>query len=337
MRQVGLRIALVLGSLLLSLLVAEGVLRLSGFHYEIAPDRVEFGAPNPKIMKRHRSDPDLFWVDREYPARLAKLRHHRPEIVFQGDSVTALGDYPQRLVERLEEDAEREIVGVSLAVTGWSSFQGLRQLELHVVPQRPSVVTILFGWNDHWIGFGVEDEEIHDLVSVLSPFRQLRLSHLVFRAWLGARSRDRDEWPLRVPPDRFRANLSRMVAIAREHGIVPVLITAPSAHEVGREPRHLAARWIRDLRELVPLHQSYVEIVREVAASEGAPLCDAAAHFDTLSAEARRTRYFMGDGFHLLPEGHERMAAFLLECFESERELASVLERWRRGGDGAHP
>jgi hypothetical protein len=45
--------------------------------------------------------------------------------------------------------------GVKLAVGGWASEQGLRQFRRDVLPLHPRVVmTIYYGWNDHWIAFG---------------------------------------------------------------------------------------------------------------------------------------------------------------------------------------
>jgi hypothetical protein len=116
-----------------------------------------------------------------------------------------------------------------------------------------------------------------------------------------------------------------MAALARGAGSVPVLVTAPTSHRPGAEPAQLSPRWIEDLSRLVPLHRRYVEIVREVAASEGAVLCDLAARFDALDA-AERARDFAADGIHLSLAGDQRAAAWLQDCFEAHASLRALWE-----------
>ena len=128
------------------------------------------------------------------------------------------------LLERLRADhPEREITGLKLAVGGWSSFQGLQQMKRDVVPLRPRVVTVYYGWNDHWIGYGVEDEEVYRLTRwPPAGLRELRLAQLIFKgrmAWAARRSGDP---PKRVSASDFRRNLEEIVALARRHDILPV-------------------------------------------------------------------------------------------------------------------
>jgi lysophospholipase L1-like esterase len=74
---------------------------------------------------------------------------------------------------------------------------------------------------------------------------------------------------------------------------------------------------------LIPLHQAYVEVVRETAAESGAPLCDLAARAEALPW-AQRTALFSGDGIHLSPQGDAAVAQWLFECLEHE-ELWPIL------------
>ena len=49
----------------------EGVLRAIDFSFSFAPERVEFGWPNPRYLtKRFERDPDVFWVTKDYSTRL---------------------------------------------------------------------------------------------------------------------------------------------------------------------------------------------------------------------------------------------------------------------------
>jgi len=326
MRQLAVKIGLLAVSVLAALALAEGILRATGFAFDIAPEAVEFGWPDPVVLEEHYAgDPDVFWVLKDYDLRLRRHAPRAPDIVFMGDSCTEFSEYPRLLLERLSADPpEREIVGLKLAVGGWSSFQGLQQMKRDVVPLRPRVVTLYYGWNDHWIGFGVEDKEVHRLTRwPLAGFREARLAQLIFKGRLALLARRSGDPPKRVTASDFRGNLGQIVALARQHGIVPVLLTAPTSHRSGSEPARLGERWLTDRRELVPLHRAYVAIVREVAESERAILCDLAAKFDEVPGE-QRGDYFWDDGIHLSWKGTLKVSELLYECFREVKELRSI-------------
>jgi hypothetical protein len=193
------------------------------------------------------------------------------------------------------------------------------------------VVTVHYGWNDHWMGFGIEDSEVGKLRSPLvSLLERSRVFQLGMKARVLALRGGRVN-PLRVPPSDFRDNLRQIVATARAHDITAVLLTAPTSHRKGHEPRRLMLRQIEDLDQLVPLHQRYVEIVREVAEETGAPLCDLERDFAALP-EPELARFFDADGIHLTKgagEGYDRLAGFLFDCFERERLLGRLVEAER--------
>lgn len=305
----------------------EGVLRAIDFSFSFAPERVEFGWPNPRYLtERFERDPDLFWVTKDYSARLDRVADRKPDIIFLGDSTTELGLYPDEFIRdaNLRHPA-RTIRGEQLGVSGWSTYQGAAQLERDITALKPRFVTIYFGWNDHWIGFAVEDKDIHAISrSPLASIRWLRVGQLLTKAHYAWRTRGRDLVEQRVAPDDFAANLRRIIRIARDHQIIPVLLTAPTSHRRGHEPAYLGQRWLRDLSQLVPLHQRYVELVRSVARANDAPLCDLALDFEAVPAQTLRDEYFMSDGIHFQPAGDTRLAEFLLDCFESRLELRAL-------------
>jgi lysophospholipase L1-like esterase len=305
----------------------EGILRAIDFSFSFAPEHVEFGWPNPRYLtERFDRDPDLFWVTKHYATRLEEVADRAPDIVFLGDSTTEMGLYPEAFVRRADErHPNHAIRGEKLGVSGWSSYQGAVQLERDVTPIHPRFVTVYYGWNDHWIGFAVEDKDIHDISrSPLKSIRWLRIGQLLTKAHYAWRTSGRPLVEQRVAPDDFAENLRRIVRIARNHGSIPVLLTAPTSHRRGHEPTYLGQRWLRDLSQLVPLHQRYVEVVRDVAIEQAAPLCDLAREFSALPAESLRDVYFMNDGIHLQPAGDERLAEFLLGCFEDQTELRAL-------------
>lgn len=327
MREAKARLALASGAALLGLLAAEAALRLIGFSYAIAPQGVEFGWPNPKVIQsKYRTDPDLFWVTNDYRAKLERLAQGRPDLVFMGDSCTEFGGYPREFVDLARAAHPGSLARAEhLGVSGYTSLQGLRQLQRDVAPLNPRVVTIFYGWNDHWLGFGVEDDQVQWVTrSWLARMDQLRLGQLLVKTWMAMSVGRRSTWPRRVPPEDFRRNLMEMAQVATSHGIKAVLLTAPTSHRQGHEPRHLAERWLDDISELVPLHQQYVGIVREVGAASGVPVCDLARSVDELTPE-QRAADFMSDGIHFTDSGNKRIAAMLLDCFESQPGLRETL------------
>jgi len=297
-----------LAGVAMALVVAEALLRLGGFHFDFVP-ALEFGWPDPKtISDVYVADPDLLWITRDYHATLTAARHEPPAIVFMGDSCTEFGTYPAKTLDQLRAAGSALRTGIKVGVGGWSSEQGLQQLRRDVVPLRPRVVTVYYGWNDHWVAHGLTDPEITRERRLLRVFGTSRIvqAWLRFRTNMAAR---RPEHPNRVPLRRYEQNLRQLAIEARHAGITPVFITAPDNHIAGHEPSYLAARHLRTLEELVPLHQAYVAATRRIAGEDGV-LCDAAAAFDAQPHD----RFFRADGIHLPDAGDDQMARILGEC-----------------------
>jgi lysophospholipase L1-like esterase len=95
----------------------------------------------------------------------------------------------------------------------------------------------------------------------------------------------------RVSPERFAANLRRMVALARARGIVPVLVTPPLAQESQREH---------------PVFSLYRDAVHEVAGTDSVPLVPAS---EDLAAREKSGEMVFMDPIHPNPTGHEIIAA----------------------------
>jgi lysophospholipase L1-like esterase len=293
----------------LALAAGELGLRAWGYRFTTFPV-VQFGWPEPReIRDVYVPDRELFWVTRDYASKLAEARRTRPAIVFMGDSCTEFGSWPRLTLERLAARTPSLGRGVSLAVGGWSSEQGLRQFRRDVLPLHPRVVVVYYGWNDHWMAFGRPDAEVEAGPVSFWLTQHLRLAQLIVGARLGF---DTASGANRVPRERYRANLEVLAGLARGAGIRAVFITAPAAHQRGHEPAYLARRHIRRLDELVPLHASYVEATREAAAAARTQVCDAAAAFDGLPGP--KGQYFMRDGIHLSERGSLVLAQVLERC-----------------------
>jgi len=305
---------LVLAGLAISLAAAEGILRMVGFHFDLVPT-LQFGWPDPAAIKEaYQPDADLVWVTKDYRPVLRAARRDHPAIVFMGDSCTEFGTYPSRTLALLASEHSPVATGVKLGVGGWSTEQGREQLERDVIPLHPKIVTIYYGWNDHWVAMGLTDPEIARAHYLLSLARASRIVQMWLRLKVNMAGR-RTPRPNRVPLPRYEENLRRMAADARQAGIIPIFVTAPSNHVAGHEPAYLALRHLRTLGELVPLHTAYVDATRSVARETGTPLCDASAAFAALPLP--HDHYFMKDGIHLTADGDQEMATVLAACIES--------------------
>jgi len=95
------------------------------------------------------------------PLTQAKLREGKPvKIVAFGDSITAGGDAskPELIFWRRWADALQQtypaakIVAINGATGGDSTVQGLQRLEAKVLNEKPDLVLIGFGMNDHNVG-----------------------------------------------------------------------------------------------------------------------------------------------------------------------------------------
>ena len=323
-----------LASLLIALVIGELGLRIGGFRYVFYPDKIEFGWPDPKeFSNAYIQDEDLMWTQPYYRDNLAAAAKGGVDLVFMGCSCTEFGKYDRDLVDGIEQDSPGSKVSyLNVGVGGWTTHQGVRQMKRDVLPLKPKVVVIYYGWNDHWFGFGVPDKEIESYRdSHLYPYRNLRIVQLGIRLSVAMGQKQGGNRPPRVAPEDFRQNLSEMIRLAREAGIVPVLATAPTSYIQGREYAYLARRWMSDPSQVVPVHEAYAQIVREVAAKESVPLADLKAKFDELPKADVLRRYFQMDGIHLRPEGDRVLASFLLEALQSE-DLVSRLQKPRSPG-----
>jgi len=308
---VGLALAATV-SVVLALIVVEIALRVTGFEYQAFPV-VQVGWPDPKALTQvYRSDPDLLWVTRNYDDGLEAGRRAAPAVVFMGDSCTEFGTYPSKTLAILSTERPLLKRGIKVGVGGWTVVQGSWQLDRDVLPMHPHVVTIYYGWNDHWIALGPPDNEIrrYRVLTWLSDHvRTVQLLAKV-RAVLGGPVSGR---PNRVDVATYESTLTDMVRRIHATGAQAVLITAGANHVAGSEPEYLKMRHLRRLDDLIPVHQAYVEATRRAARSSGAILCDAAAHF---AAMPDRHRLFRRDGIHLTEEGDSDLARLLATCIE---------------------
>jgi lysophospholipase L1-like esterase len=316
------RLGIVLAASLVSLGMIEVALRVVGFEFHLYP-AVEFGYPDPQQLENNFEPHDEFlWVKKDYDQRLERARANPPHLVLMGCSCTDWGKYDAEILRLWYETPGAPPLSLSnFGCAGWSTYQGLQQMKRDVVPLAPDVVTIFYGWNDHWIGFGVEDKNVAKLAgSSTNPLLGLRTAQLVTKAMVGLQAEEGRESgagarPKRVALPDFRSNLEQMVDLALANDITPVLMTAPTSHRRGEEPEYLAERWLEDLQDLVPLHQSYAAVVREVATEKGVVLCDLMASIDAMPRRDS-AKLFKPDGIHYTPAGGTAIGRLVYECLD---------------------
>ena len=353
MTQLGQRVKYTLFSLLPAILLfslLEVTLRVSGFYYSDTPlmmARVRaadtgvvesvlswnnlYGTKKEGV-RRMVKDSKQLWVaedsfEKKYPV---KKPDGMLRVITLGDSCTAIcidteSSYPSLLQEVL---SARQVEVINAGVGSHSSFQGLQRLKYSVLKYHPDILTVYYGWNDHWIT-STPDQDVRlrsdwevAVLNVLEQWRTYQAYHYLLAKLMhreGAKGseagRPKDDIEqalgvgLRVPHADYAKNLEAMIDIARAKGIRILLLTAPS--DLSQFPGFSNFPFPKEV--LIPVHERYNEVVREVAGRRGVPVLDLAAIVAAWSGE----HIISADGIHFTPFGcrfaAERLAEKLRE------------------------
>ena len=228
-------------------------------------------------------------------------------VICMGDSCTAQGmpPYSGHLNALLKEKSPdgQPWEAFNTAVHGYTVLQGLALYRTRVANFSPDIVTIMYGWNDHWLA---PEEDVPRLARVGSPARTAVRNALARKRVIVALSRkakpDKNHVTVRVPPAVYAQGLRDLIAAIRQSGGEPMLMTAPRATTISG---HLInAGHARSKAEALRLHDEYAEITRRVAREENARLFDLAAVFTNAA-------YFSRDGVHYQGEGIEHIARLI--------------------------
>ena len=250
-------------------------------------------------------------------------------IICMGDSCTAHGfpPYSQLLNTILASSPPTGSAWESfnMAVYGYSAIQGLRLFQLQGKALQPDIVTLYFGWNDHWLNDRTDAANMAIRMSSVSGhlyelLKKKRLFMLLVK--LGNRKRHfgritRGPVP-RVPPDEYRTALAHFVLEIRSVGATPLLITAPrrDANTFKGENDFMGLKV-----DFNTVHDQYAEITRAVATQFDADLLDLHAMYQSREFDG----LFNEDGIHLNQAGLQDAAA------EIDRKLRSMVETKRVG------
>ncbi len=331
-------------TILAILLIAEGLLRVVG----VTP-RVD----NPFFMlvrvfeypDYFQKDHSLFWKLRpnikEGTEFLVAGSYRTNSMGLRGEEISALPTAVRTRIacfgnsctfgwrlqeaETYEQQLERKLNArsgaaqfqvINCGVPGYSSLQGLRMLKEYLPILRPEIVTICYGWNDHWAaGFDIEDKDqrtapqcvlnVQNSLSKSYLYRSIKYLLLAKYEKTQQYQFDRQSIHYRVSLDDFAVNLRDIIAFCRSNGVQPILLTAP----IG-DPDPTVTN------PMEVYHERYNQMVRGVAGENGAPLVDAAALF------TGHPEYFddpKADFIHYNAKGAERIAAALADAIENPR------------------
>ena len=325
------RIRLAVFTSIFTLYLLEGSLAVLGFESGAPAIIIREEGPAPKPEgEAMLSDPYLLWrfkpganfrgrdvnnlgyLDRTIdPVKAPGVKR----VICLGDSCTAQGmpTYARSLHDILQTNAPAGSAweAFNMGVHGYTVRQGLVVFRDHARPLEPDIVTLYFGWNDHWLAEKPDRERMAMAGSgwrgkLMQCLAKRRVSSAVTRTL----KRPQEGAPeaskmLRVPPDDYRETLTRLVRAIQAAGAKPVVITAPRAAKLSTLIVHNGSA--ASVEEATRLHDEYNGIARDVAKRTGAELFDLAATF----TQPEYARYFSNDGIHFEQEGLAQIAAEL--------------------------
>jgi len=235
--------------------------------------------------------------------------------------------YPQRL-ERLvaERIGAGQLEVLNAGIAGYNSFQGLMLLRSKLRGLEPDLITVRFGWNDHFMSgeppgaYGYREPDsalalgLQDLMlrtSLYGFFRRLHFELQAFRSRSQPPAPPRlpTEWKPNVPLEVYEHNLRRIVALGRARGAEVWLLTSPHAFVIdasrGQQDKFptqaLAFNAIPSFDRLIEIHDRYNQAVREVGAELLAPVLDMDAVY---RAHAAEPLFLLTDVAHPTARGH---------------------------------
>lgn len=303
-------------------------LRLIGFEHHPYIARVRDNQAKA-VVAEFTPDPYSMWAPKPGSGPFNELGYIGPElprertpgtvrIACLGDSCTQAGSppYPARVAERLAERGHSNVEVMNWGVAGFSSFQGLKRLEHDVLAYRPDIVTIYFGWNDHWIRAGFQDDvsaqrslRSGPIWSAVEETRVVQATDWLLETFRGTHSSAQ----FRVPLPAYRENLRAMIRQSRAAGARVLLITAPGC--LGNDApiqEHIIGLSSLGYTSVAAVHADYLAATRAIASELSVELLDAAHYF---AADIPGCDYFLPDRdpVHLTDAGLDVLAEQLAD------------------------
>ncbi|MCX8070847.1 MAG: SGNH/GDSL hydrolase family protein [Candidatus Binatia bacterium] len=246
--------------------------------------------------------------------------------------------YPELLARRgAERWGEGRLQVINAGVPGYSTLQALLLLRSKLRSLRPDLVTVRFGWNDHFAGGRLAQLSYREPVSpvlLLAEDWLLTTELYAFARRLGmeltyrnssetAPPRPPTSWQPSVPLPEYEHYLRRLAQVARSRGAQVWFITAPDALSLPGQlarfeslpPGAPARRALffnghKSFQELLEVHEMYREATRRVAKELGVLLIDAALAYQGYNP---KELFDDSDVVHPLLLGHQIEAGLLLD------------------------
>ncbi len=321
--------------LILLFSLSEIILRLCDFKYSDTPLVLQL-APrsmaedvSSKTHKQFKIEQPLikdklqFWIPENDPFKNKSLVQKKPgvtRIVTLGCSCTQVcfyteETYPSILEKMLNESGNAKYEVLNAGVGAYSSYQGLQRLKHAVLNYKPDIITVFFGWNDHWVA-QKPDKEVRirsdlsikflNFVERFRTFQALNQLTSFLMKWITpSKSKSAGQLMPRVQPEDYEANLKEIIRIARENDAQPVLATAPS------NPSQFTTSWVWPFpaAQLIATHLTYNQIVRKVAREATVPLVDLdLAIKNIMATRNQQAAPLFSDAIHFTPVGCEIVA-----------------------------
>ncbi|MFH1958508.1 MAG: GDSL-type esterase/lipase family protein [bacterium] len=326
--------------------LAESVLRLAKFHYSTTPLSMQYvnwikdlgnrcDVPGRgRVMCAFHKDPLLFWFPDANTYLTNSQGFRGPDIKKEkepgvtriacvGDSVTQNGfpSFPRMLESLLNAAVEgKKFEVINAGIGSYSSHQGLALFQTKILEFNPDIITVFFGWNDHWLAWSHTDRELAGfwkLTGLRNFFSKSRIYQVLTKVLIGTKKKEGAAARFRVSPEEYGDNLTKICALAKKSNIGVVLITAPtSLTPSSKNTQYLVNRsqlfHRADLINVV--HGAYNALVREVALKERVHLFD----LEKIMERQKNRDEFFTDGIHFTQKGVELTSRALAEKFKTE-------------------
>jgi lysophospholipase L1-like esterase len=226
--------------------------------------------------------------------------------------------YPQRIDRALQADPQTAGIEVlNAGIPGYTSDDGLGWFRSEILNFGPDLVTVLYGWNDHWIEYAPQSPKKKVSPALVSFNRLLDKSAFfsLFRNFLYSLQKPSSRQQLQqelglltytVPIGEYEKRLESFAQLARDHRIKLLFITAPSALKKGEIPLWMLES-VYNLDTVIALHEAYNDVCRKVAARNQVPLLDLAKIFAGQDLNRLFDNYRL-DPIHFNAAGHEFVA-----------------------------
>jgi len=330
------KVCLALGTTFVFFLALEQALELAGFEAYVPPvvirGRQGSGVEREKVVipdreLRWKFNPGKMHYGRTINSLGFREREVDPvkktgtsRVICMGDSCTGQGDPPySEILHCMLTNApptQSEWEAFNMAVDGYSSVQGLRLLQLRGRQFEPEFVTIMYGWNDHWLGGRMPDSSRMRVGmgpvrgAVFRVLRRKRFGQLLIFIVSPVRTvvAEAERYnTFRVPAHEYEWTLKQFVAEVRGSGAVPILMTAPRGPVMMDDL--VKNGQAKSLAAVIEAHDEYVAVTRRVAGETDTPLLD----LEDMWTEEEKRELIRTDGIHFYQPGLERIAAELYE------------------------